>query len=347
MPSILASLPGTINPILAEGLRFFEEAMAQFASTLSDLHRQVDANEAILAQQRGFLTHDCNVKHYLTHSMESLRCLEQNINATIAEVLCWNPLAEPNVGTDLREAVPAKFRSLPYFPAAPSTPSVRAERAAASAELIASVGMSAHRPWPLTSHDFPRNPAIAPPDWACGDKKIEVILAAIPPYGEPKWAQPPPPPPKKTPQQWDEEVKRYRPSSQNSLRDRTALGLPPAFTPPQSGRSSPYPPEQHYAPSGHRYADDLEGQNDEALEGLSSKVRMLKDLSVGIGNEVRESAIQLTQMNDAFAETSGILGGTFRRMNNMAARQGCRWLWYIVFLFVVFWFFLVVWWFRR
>jgi hypothetical protein len=34
-------------------------------------------------------------------------------------------------------------------------------------------------------------------------------------------------------------------------------------------------------------------------------------------------------------------------MNNMAARQGCRWLWYMLFGIVVFWFFLVVWWFRR
>jgi blocked-early-in-transport protein 1 len=72
-----------------------------------------------------------------------------------------------------------------------------------------------------------------------------------------------------------------------------------------------------YAPSGQRYVDDLEGQNDEALEGLGAKVKMLKDvgrillflysplkimafddqqLSVGIGNEVRESTIQLSQM---------------------------------------------------
>lgn len=55
----------------------------------------------------------------------------------------------------------------------------------------------------------------------------------------------------------------------------------------------------------------------------------------------------LLRQNDAFAETGGILQGTFRRMNNMASRQGCRWLWYIVFFIVVFWFFMVVWWFRR
>ncbi|KAF4622871.1 hypothetical protein D9613_001626 [Agrocybe pediades] len=137
-----------------------------------------------------------------------------------------------------------------------------------------------------------------------------------------------------------------------SLRDRSALL---GATPPASGRSSPFggsvynPNPNHYQQQqfGHRYADDLEGQNDEALDGLSAKVKLLKDITIGIGNEVRESTIQLSQMNDAFAETGGILSGTFRRMNNMAARQGCRWLWYIVFLIIVFWFFLVVWWFRR
>nr|GAT47870.1 SNARE complex subunit [Mycena chlorophos] len=117
-------------------------------------------------------------------------------------------------------------------------------------------------------------------------------------------------------------------------------------TPPASGRSSPMH-HYDYEPSGQRFADDLEGQNDEALEGLSAKVKLLKDITVGIGNEVRESTKQLSEMNDAFAETGTILSGTFRRMNNMAQRQGCRWLWYIVFLVLVFWFFVVVWWFRR
>lgn len=143
-----------------------------------------------------------------------------------------------------------------------------------------------------------------------------------------------------------------------SLRDRSAL-LGHSTT--SSGRSSPFgglpvpnggggggsystnQPQQF----GTRFADDLESQNDEMLEGLSAKVKLLKDISVGIGNEVRESAIQLSQMNDAFAETGGVLSGTFRRMNNMATRQGCRWLWYFVFLVIVFWFFMIVWWLRR
>ncbi|KAI0343927.1 hypothetical protein BDW22DRAFT_1355160 [Trametopsis cervina] len=135
---------------------------------------------------------------------------------------------------------------------------------------------------------------------------------------------------------------RYHASS--SLHNRASL-LPTTYsTPPSSGRSSPY----GQVPSGQRFADDLEGQNDEHLEGLTAKVKMLKDdITIGIGNEVRESALLAGQMNDAFADTSGFLSGTFRRMNNMSSKQGCRWLWYMVFLAVVFWFFIVVWWFRR
>jgi len=139
-----------------------------------------------------------------------------------------------------------------------------------------------------------------------------------------------------------------------SLRDRSALL---SHSTPSSGRSSPFGGHQVLNGSSYslnqqpqlstRSADDLESQNDEMLEGLSAKVKLLKDISVGIGNEVRDSAVQLSQMNDAFAETGGILSGTFRRMNNMATRQGCRWLWYFVFLIIVLWFFMIVWWFRR
>ena len=53
-------------------------------------------------------------------------------------------------------------------------------------------------------------------------------------------------------------------------------------TPPASGRSSPFHPQAQgssYLPGGHRFADDLEGQNDEHLEGLTAKVKLLKDVS--------------------------------------------------------------------
>jgi len=77
---------------------------------------------------------------------------------------------------------------------------------------------------------------------------------------------------------------------------------------------------------GHRYADDLEGQNDEQLEGLSAKVKLLKDvrglvrwlrgphspvyltkITIGIGNEVRESTVQLSQMVHWFISVLSVL----------------------------------------
>ena len=61
-----------------------------------------------------------------------------------------------------------------------------------------------------------------------------------------------------------------------SLRDRSGLL---GVTPPASGRSSPFN-DSHMQPKGHRFADDLEGQNDEMLEGLSAKVKLLKDVSL-------------------------------------------------------------------
>jgi len=64
-------------------------------------------------------------------------------------------------------------------------------------------------------------------------------------------------------------------SPSTALRDRSALL---GVTPPASGRSSPFTYNPS-GPSGQRYADDLEGQNDEALEGLAAKVKLLKDVS--------------------------------------------------------------------
>ena len=79
---------------------------------------------------------------------------------------------------------------------------------------------------------------------------------------------------------------RYR----TTLRDRSQLlGTSDYNTPPSSGRSSPFAGalangsgvgrEVPFQPMGQRYADDLEGQNDEHLEGLTAKVKLLKDVS--------------------------------------------------------------------
>jgi len=121
------------------------------------------------------------------------------------------------------------------------------------------------------------------------------------------------------------------------------LGTPPSTS---SGRSTPFY-EQHEFGSRQRSAEELESQNDEAIEGLSAKVKLLKDVTIAIGSEVRTSATQLSQMDDAFTETTGILSGTFHRLNRMSSRQGCRYLWFIIFLVVVVWIILITWWYRR
>lgn len=65
---------------------------------------------------------------------------------------------------------------------------------------------------------------------------------------------------------------RYRATAAN----RSQLLGADYYTPPSSGRSSPF------QAAGHRYVDDLEGQNDEHLDGLAAKVKVLKDVSANL-----------------------------------------------------------------
>jgi blocked-early-in-transport protein 1 len=47
---------------------------------------------------------------------------------------------------------------------------------------------------------------------------------------------------------------------------------------------------------GSRTAEQLEEQNDDRLEGLTAKVRILKDITIGIGNEVVDSTKDLDSL---------------------------------------------------
>nr|ODN85145.1 blocked early in transport 1 [Cryptococcus depauperatus CBS 7841]ODN85146.1 blocked early in transport 1 [Cryptococcus depauperatus CBS 7841]ODO02440.1 blocked early in transport 1 [Cryptococcus depauperatus CBS 7855] len=119
---------------------------------------------------------------------------------------------------------------------------------------------------------------------------------------------------------------------------------------PSSGQEKQYS-ESPYGggmSSGYtRTAHELEGQNDERLDGLLGKVKILKDITTGIGSEVRDSNQLLGGMNDSFSSTSSFLSGTFKRMNKMASRQGGNWCWFMMFLVLVLWIFVVLWWLRR
>jgi blocked-early-in-transport protein 1 len=88
-----------------------------------------------------------------------------------------------------------------------------------------------------------------------------------------------------------------------------------------------------------RQAEQLEEQNDERLQGLSDRVKILKDITLGIGNEVREGTKELGTLGEAMSGASAFLGGTFQRMNKMAKRQG-GWFWNMMgFLLFVCWLF--------
>ncbi|KAI5813059.1 v-SNARE [Pyronema omphalodes] len=81
--------------------------------------------------------------------------------------------------------------------------------------------------------------------------------------------------------------------------------------------------------------EELESQNDAAVEGLSAKVKMLKDITVAIGEEVRQSNSLIETMNEQFAETRQKLGGTMKNMLRMARRTGVGWKAWVAFFAAV------------
>lgn len=91
-----------------------------------------------------------------------------------------------------------------------------------------------------------------------------------------------------------------------------------------------------------RTAEDLEEQNDQRLQGLTARVSMLKEITLNIGTEVRDSTKDLGALGEAFENTSTFLGATFKRMNKMAKRQGGWFCNMMLFLLFVTWLFVSV-----
>jgi blocked-early-in-transport protein 1 len=71
--------------------------------------------------------------------------------------------------------------------------------------------------------------------------------------------------------------------------------------------------------------ESLESQNDERVEGLRGKVKMLKDITLAINEEVRTSTSLMESMNDSFDATRRTLGRTMAGMLAMAKRTGVGW----------------------
>lgn len=127
---------------------------------------------------------------------------------------------------------------------------------------------------------------------------------------------------------------------------------------------------------------ELESQNDAQVEGIMGKVRILKDVSllaitsvissslsfppgaskisskgiitddaglkimqmtVAIGDEIRESSALAEKMNDTFDQTRLRLRGTMNRMLLMAERTGVGWKVWLGFFGLVCFLFMYVW----
>ncbi|KAL2201731.1 SNARE domain-containing protein [Sarocladium strictum] len=88
---------------------------------------------------------------------------------------------------------------------------------------------------------------------------------------------------------------------------------------------------------------ELESQNDAHVEGILGKVRTLKDMTVAIGDEIRESSALAEKMNDTFDQTRVRLRGTMNRMLVMAERSGISWKIWLGFFAAVILLFMYVW----
>ncbi|KAI6781341.1 Protein transport protein-like protein [Emericellopsis cladophorae] len=89
--------------------------------------------------------------------------------------------------------------------------------------------------------------------------------------------------------------------------------------------------------------NELESQNDSQVAGILGKVRVLKDMTSAIGEEIRDSSALADKMNDTFDSTRIRLRGTMNRMLVMAQRSGIPWKVWLGFFVMVILIFMYVW----
>ncbi len=90
--------------------------------------------------------------------------------------------------------------------------------------------------------------------------------------------------------------------------------------------------------------EELESQNENtATTLLSQKVGQLKQLTVAIGEEIRDSSDLAGKINEQFEGTGVRLKGTMRRMMRMAEKTGVGWRVWLGFFVAVWFLFAWVW----
>lgn len=96
-----------------------------------------------------------------------------------------------------------------------------------------------------------------------------------------------------------------------------------------SDRSGP-----HYRSRNGGNSNILQQQNDERVDGLYERVSILKEISIGIGDELDEQKRFLNTFGEDMENTGGLLSGTMQRFRAMAATQNGSMMLYMG-LFVV------------
>lgn len=79
------------------------------------------------------------------------------------------------------------------------------------------------------------------------------------------------------------------------------------------------------------------------MTGILDKVKILKTMSVAMGDEIRDSSALIEKMNDSFDSTRLRLRGTMNRMMVMAERTGVGWKVWLGFFAAVVFIFMYVW----
>lgn len=106
-------------------------------------------------------------------------------------------------------------------------------------------------------------------------------------------------------------------------------------------RRNPY----HFgqAPNGIYSQDDgfeAEIENDHLVNGLRSKVTVLKSLTLDMGEEIKSQNVLLRDMDNEFDSTWGMLSSAMGRVKRLALAGHNRFIWYLllfslfVFLFI-------------
>ncbi|NXE62394.1 BET1 protein, partial [Calcarius ornatus] len=94
-----------------------------------------------------------------------------------------------------------------------------------------------------------------------------------------------------------------------------------------------------YTNSGYSVYEE---ENDRLTESLRSKVSAIKSLSIEIGTEVKNQNKMLSEMENDFDSTGGLLGATMGRLRTLSRGSQTKLLCYMM-LFSLFVFFVIYW----